>query len=223
MPLIKSIICLFCCLLIKQSHSQENFLVEKFTLPEAVQKTSGLIFYNNKVITHNDSGDTTNLYEIDTLSGAIVRTIHINNVSHIDWEDIAQDEDYIYIADIGNNNGNRQDLKIYRILKSDYNSFNSVSAETISFSYEDQTDFNERPNNTNFDAEAIGILDSNIVIFTKNWIDLQTNAYVIPKTIGTHIAQKESSYNSQGLITGASFSGDRIILSGYDAILGLCE
>ena len=38
----------------------------------------------------------------------------------------------------------------------------------------------------------------------------------MPKIIGTHIAQKESSYNSQGLITGASFSGDRIILSGYD-------
>ncbi len=216
MRFIRIILTLFCFLFVHLSNGQENFLTEKFTLPEAIKETSGLVFYNNRVITHNDSGNQPNLYEIDTLSGNIVRTITLNNVTNVDWEDIAQDENYIYIADIGNNNGNRQDLKIYRISKSDYLASNSVNAETISFTYEDQTDFTSQPNNTNFDAEAIGITGNNIVIFTKNWIDLHTNAYVIPKTIGTHIAHKESAYNSQGLITGASFDGDRIMLSGYD-------
>jgi hypothetical protein len=197
--------------------AQEDTLVEKFELPEAVKETSGLIFFNNRVITHNDSGDGANLYEIDTISETIMRTVTISNATNVDWEDIDQDDTHIYVADIGNNNGDRQDLKIYKILKSDYVSSTSVTAEVISFSYEDQTDFTSQPNNTNFDAEAIGIYQENIVIFTKNWIDFQTNVYVIPKTVGTHSAQKVSNYNSQGLITGASINGEHFLLTGYNS------
>ena len=213
---IRNLFCSLFCLLALHSYSQQSHLTEKFMLPNEVNETSGLIFFNDKIITHNDSGDEPNLYEIDSLTGALSRTITINNATHVDWEDIAQDDTHIYIADIGNNSGDRQDLKIYRILKSDYIASNSVSAEIISFSYEDQVSFTSQPNNTNFDAEAIGIFNDNIVIFSKNWVDLQTNAYIVPKTVGTHTAQKVSTYNSQGLITGADFQGDRIMLSGYD-------
>lgn len=216
MTVLQRIICAFCCLFTVISFGQENVLTEKFTLPEEVKETSGLIFFNDRLITHNDSGDGPNLYEIDTISGNLVRTINITNATNVDWEDIAQDDTYIYIADIGNNSGDRQDLKVYRIAKADYLSSTSIAAQVISFSYEDQTDFTPQPNNTNFDAEAMGIHNNNIVIFSKNWVDLQTNAYVIPKTIGSHTAQKVSTFNSQGLITGADFAGDRIMLSGYD-------
>jgi hypothetical protein len=197
--------------------AQQDSLVEKFELPEAVKETSGLMFFNNRVITHNDSGDGPNLYEIDTVTGTITRTVTISNATNVDWEDIDQDDTFMYVADIGNNSGNRQDLKIYKILKSDYVSSTSITAEVISFSYEDQTDFTSQPNNTNFDAEAIAIYQDNIVIFTKNWIDFQTNVYVIPKTVGTHSAQKVSNYDSQGLITGASINGEHFLLTGYDS------
>ena len=200
------------------SFGQMHQLNEKFELPAAVEETSGLIFYNNHLITHNDSGNAANLFEIDTLSGTITRTITIDNATNIDWEDISQDDTHIFIGDIGNNNGNRQDLKVYKILKSDFDNSTNVTAEIISFSYADQTDFSSQPNNTKFDAEAIAVFQENIVIFTKNWVDFQTSAYVIPKTTGTHTAQKVSSYDSQGLITGADFQGDRIMLSGYNSV-----
>lgn len=212
---MRSFLLIFSLLFFVNVFGQMNFLKEKFELPNIVNETSGLIFYNSKIITHNDSGDSPNLYEIDTISGNIVRTIAINNATNVDWEDITQDDTHIYVADIGNNFGNRQDLKIYKILKSDYLNSNSVNAEVISFSYEDQTDFSSQPYNTNFDAEAIGIFQDNIVIFTKNWANYQTNAYIIPKTIGTYTAQKVSTYNSEGLITGSDFQGDRIMLSAY--------
>lgn len=209
---------LFCLFLSVGLMAQEDSLVEKFELPEAVKETSGLIFFNNRLITHNDSGDGPTLYEIDTISQAITRTITIDNATSVDWEDIDQDDTHIYIADIGNNNGSRQDLKIYKILKSDYISSTTVTAEIISFSYEDQTDFTSSPNNTNFDAEAMAIYQDNIVIFTKNWIDFQTNVYVIPKTVGTHTAQKVSNYDCQGLITGASINGEHFLLTGYNSM-----
>lgn len=164
--------------------AQIENITEKYNLPDAVSETSGLLFFNGKLITHNDSGDAANLYELDTITGNVARTINITNATNVDWEDITQDNTYIYIGDFGNNsNGNRQDLKIYRVLKSDYLNNTSITSETITFSYEDQTDFTSQPNNTNFDAEAISIYKNQLVIFTKNWKDNTVNAYTIPKTI----------------------------------------
>ena len=201
--------------------AQIENLTEKFELPSVIDETSGLLFSSNKLITHNDSGDAANLYEIDTITGNISRTVNISNATHIDWEDIAQDAAYIYIGDIGNNNGNRTDLKIYRINKADYINNSSVMAEVINFSYEDQTDFSTQPNSSNFDAEAISVYEENIVLFTKNWANNMTNAYIISKDIGTHSAKKVSTYNVDGLITGATYNplDKSFMLCGYSATL----
>lgn len=195
---------------------------EKFVMDNDVRETSGLLVINNKIITHNDSGDDPKLYELNAGTGAIERVITISNASHIDWEDITVDDDYIYIGDIGNNNGNRTDLKIYKIDKDDFTNSDTVSAEIINFSYEDQTDFTSLPNANNFDAEALTIFDDSLLIFTKNWQDFQTTVYQIPKTSGTHFAKKISSGNVQGLITGATVSSenpDLFFLSGYTTSL----
>jgi hypothetical protein len=196
--------------------SQITNFKEKFTLPNNVNETSGLLFFNGKIITHNDSGGEPNLYEIDSLTGSLLRTIAINNASNIDWEAITEDETHIYIGDIGNNSGNRQDLCIYKILKTDYEKNTTVDAEKISFSYEDQTDFTSKPNNTNFDAEAIIFHENALLIFSKNWINFQTNVYKIPTSIGSYSATKVSSANIGGLITDATIHNNNIMLCGYD-------
>jgi hypothetical protein len=201
------------------SQNQIHNFKEKFELPEKVKETSGLLFLDGKIITHNDSGDAANLYEIDSLSGTIVRTVSISNATNVDWEDLAENDTHIFIADIGNNNGNREDLKIYTILKSDFKENNTVSAETISFSYEDQTVFSSQANSSNFDAEGIVIYGNQILIFTKNWADLKTNVYKIPLTPGSHVASKISSGDIKGLITSATYTEDRFFLTGYDTSL----
>jgi hypothetical protein len=201
------------------SQNQIGSFKEKFELPEKVKETSGLLFLDGKIITHNDSGDDANLYEIDSLSGTILRTISISNATNVDWEDVTENDTHIFIADIGNNNGNRQNLKIYCILKSDFKNNTTVSAEIISFSYEDQTDFSSQANSSNFDAEGIVIYQNKILIFTKNWADLKTNVYKIPLTTGSHVALKVSSANIAGLITGAVYTNDRFFLTGYETSL----
>tara|TARA_B100000795_G_scaffold192912_1_gene147305 strand:+ start:1914 stop:3053 length:1140 start_codon:yes stop_codon:yes gene_type:complete len=194
--------------------SQISDFKEKFELPSVVEETSGLLFLDGKIITNNDSGDAANLYEIDSLTGNLLRTININNATNVDWEDLADDETYIYIGDFGNNNGTRTDLKIYRILKTDFKNNTQVSPEIISFSYEDQSNFNSS-NSHNFDAEAFVVYEDSILIFTKNRGDLKTNVYKIPKIIGNYTAVKVSSANVAGLITGATYNGN-FLLCGYD-------
>lgn len=184
----------------------------------ALDETSGLLFYNNTLITHTDSGGKAQLYEINATTGAVTRTVDITNATNVDWEDIAQDAAYIYIGDIGNNSGNRTDLKIYKISKADYDtSDGKVTAEIISYSYADQLDFTPSPNMTNWDAEGLISYGDRLLIFTKNWVDHNTNVYAIPKTSGTHSAVLVSSYNTNGLITGADSSPDEevIYLIGY--------
>lgn len=192
-------------------------VVEKFELPNEVKESSGLIFFNNRLITHNDSDNNPFLYELDTLTGEVLRTVEIQNATNVDWEDITQDEDYIYIADIGNNSGDRTDLRIYRISKYDYENNNNVTADTINYSYANQTNFTSNYNATNWDAEAIISWGNQLLIFTKNWANQEVNIYSVPKIPGTYSSVLKSNYNVSGLITGAEQLGDSlIVLTGYD-------
>ena len=212
--LITLIFLFFGLLTIKSQTASEITNIQTPDLDE----NSGLIFYNNNIITFNDSGGEANLYEINASTGNITRTVTITNATNVDWEDITQDASYIYIGDIGNNNGNRTDLKIYKIAKNDYNGSDDIAvAEIISYSYADQLDFNSNPNNTNWDAEGLISYSDQLLIFSKNWVDNRVNVYSIPKTNGTHSALLKSSYNTNGLITSAEISLNEniIYLIGY--------
>ncbi len=197
--------------------AQIENIVSKYDLPNQVLESSGLLFYKGKLITHNDSGDSASLYELDTINGTVTRIIQISNASNIDWESITQDENYIYIGDFGNNNGNRQDLSIYRISKSDYDTTDTINADKITFSYEDQTDFSVNPYNHDFDAEAFVAYNEQLIVFTKNWATNTVKAYSIPKTIGNHSAKNIGNYNSNGLVTDAAYNTEdnSFLLCGY--------
>ena len=190
------------------------------TLSTDLRETSGLIFWNNRLWSHNDGGNTTELMELDTTSGAIIRKISITNATNNDWEDIAQDNDYVYIGDFGNNaSGNRQNLRIYKILKSAILAGNSVTAEFINFSYSDQTDFTAvAGNTTNFDCESMIIYNSKIYLFSKRWTALGTSVYELTTTPGTQVATKlTTNLAPAGLVTGADVMEDKrsIALCGY--------
>ena len=192
-----------------------------FVLGESLSETSGLIKWHDLVWTHNDNDDI-NIYSLDTLNGNLTQTYPLTGATNVDWEEISQDEDYVYIGDFGNNsNGNRTNLKIFRI---DKNSIlnNSPVIETISFSYSDQTNFTPAgANNTDFDCEALIVSADSIYLFTKQWISNKTCVYSLPKTPGTHIAQLKSTFDVQGLITGATYleSKKLVTLCGYTNLL----
>lgn len=194
---------------------------DSWLLPPLLNETSGLILWNNKIWTHNDDTDI-NLYEIDINAIDEFVTHSLVATKNVDWEEVSQDESYVYVGDFGNNaNGNRTDLKILRINKSSILNNNPV-IDTIAFSYSSQTDFTPKgSNNTNFDCEAFIVTKNNIYLFTKEWVSNTTTVYSLPKTPGTYEAQNVSGYNVNGLITGATYLEDKrlIVLSGYSILL----
>ena len=173
-------------------------------LPEEVSETSGLIFYNGKLITHNDSGNIPELFEIDTVSLQVTRRVTISNATNIDWEDITQDNQYIYIGDFGNNKGTRKDLVVYRVSKLDYASSDTVAAERIDFTYEDQNNFEDN-GTSDWDAEAMVVIHGHLVVLTKQWKSNGTKAYAFSKVPGSHTARTIGTYNVGGLVTGATY------------------
>lgn len=178
-------------------------------------ETSGLIFWENRLWTHNDNGDT-KIYALDTLYGRIIQSYPLNGIKNTDWEEISQDEDYIFIGDIGNNSGNRDDLKIYRSGKRSILN-NSAVFDSLCFTYSDQEDFTPAANDSDFDCEAFVVSKDSIYLFTKEWVSNGTSVYSLPKTPGKYMAKPRSSFNVNGLITGAVFiEKERIIvLTGY--------
>lgn len=191
----------------------------KFTkkISDSIAETSGLIASDNLLWTHNDDHSTT-LFGMDT-KGNIRKKINLEGVKNNEWEEISQDSLFLYIGDFGNNViGNRKDLHILRIEKKSI--LNSVPViDTISFSYENQTDFEPKkePNTTDFDCESFVVLNDSIYLFTKEWVSEKTSVYYLPKSPGTHIAKLKEKLNVEGLITGATALPNEkgIVLCGY--------
>ena len=201
---------------------------EKYALNATVSESSGVIYYNGKIITHNDSGNANELYEMDPSGPTITRTVTISNATNVDWEDITQDADYIYIGDIGNNNGDRTDLKIYKISKTDYDASNSVTAEIINFSYANQSDFTSNPQATPWDAETLISIDANnLLLVSKNWVTFEAQTYVVPKTPDTYSLSPQTSTlpdpsGNYDLITGGTYNPitGKVYLVGYTSNTG---
>lgn len=195
--------------------------INSWPLSQTIKETSGLIIWNNKLWTHNDDTDT-KIYALDTLDINNYSSYTMEFCENIDWEEISQDDNYVYIGDFGNNvNGNRTDLKILRVDKTSILQ-NSLIIDTINFSYALQSDFSPSGNNnTNFDCEAFVVSNDSIYLFTKEWVSKKSSIYALPKVPGNYSANFISQYDVQGLITGATYFEDKriVALSGYSQTL----
>jgi hypothetical protein len=189
-------------------------------LSEMVNETSGLILWNGGLWTINDDTDP-RLYKLDTLTGEVVDYKWLWGVVNRDWEALAQDEDFIYVGDFGNNTGNREDLRILRIEKRSLDS-GKPSIDSISFTFSDQEDFTGTGlNQTEFDCEALVVSADSIYLFTKQWQSAYTTQYVLPKVPGNHIARNRKSFDTQGQVTGATLLEQErvLVLCGYSGLM----
>ncbi len=186
-----------------------------------VNESSGLVWANAQLWTHNDSGGQPEIYRIDTATGQVLQTVVVDNFPQVDWEDIAVDENYIYIAETGNNDGNRTNLKILKIAKTDIGNTDTVHvlAEAINFNYADQNDFTPSTQ-SNFDCEAITVVEDSILLFSKNWGNKKTKLYKLPKEPGVYSITPQSEFNVACLVTGATYNAtaEEITLIGYTTI-----
>jgi hypothetical protein len=188
-------------------------IISKIVLPKIINETSGLEFYNNNFITHNDSGGEPSLYVFNEM-GEVIETIGLNKnpdfeIENNDWEDITNDNEYLFVADTGNNFGNRDNLNIIRVSKGTDFMVDGI----IEISYSDQESFFPRPKHK-YDAEAIIVIEDKIALFSKDRENLNTDLYLVDKNQnGSQILTSEVSYDVDTLITGGDFDEDRNLLA----------
>jgi hypothetical protein len=192
------------------------------TLPNTLKEISGIRLAENRWWVHNDSGHEHEFYSISPDSGTILQTVKLKSADNQDWEDITASPNYLYIGDIGNNNGNRTDLGVYKVKLSDIGTAPDLEIDNndwdfVPYAYDDQTDFNPiGENQTEYDCEAMLHFQSELHLFTKKWISNTTTHYRINQN--TDIAETIESFDVQGLITGADVSPDKktVALIGYN-------
>jgi len=188
--------------------------------------------------THNDSGDGPFVYAFDT-RGDSLGTYRVSGAQARDWEDIAAgpgpqpNKSYLYIGDIGDNNGARSEVVVYRVAEPSLSAATrkltkakpgmTEPAEAIRLKYPDGP----------HDAEALLVhpTSGNIYIVIKVLI-ANPGVYeaVAPFTAGKLITMKrlgEARVPSLfgGVVTGGSISPDgrRVALcdyfQGYEMVL----
>ena len=187
-------------------------IVETVVLPKIINETSGLEILNEVFITHNDSGGEPSLYFFN-LNGEIINSKKLEEepvweIYNNDWEDITADEDFIYIADTGNNFGTRDNLNIIKVKISDF----SVDSK-IDIFYSDQKSFFPSSKHK-YDAEALLIIEDKIALFSKDRDSLNTDLYLIDNTVKEkQELSSVANFNVNSLITGGDYDSDTGILA----------
>lgn len=186
----------------------------KAELPMEVNETSGLFFHNGRLWTHNDSGGKPILYALDTTTFEVVQKVTLSNAKNKDWEDVCTDGETVFVGDFGNNNGNRKNLRIFTFPLSAIPDEGdaSVTVDSIRFSFGDQTNFEKRRYEHDFDCEAMFTSEDYLYLLSKGWETGTTRLYRLPKTAGNHVAEVVNGFDSQGLITGADYDSENRIL-----------
>ena len=175
-------------------------IISETELPISVYETSGLEIVDNNLITINDSGNPSNLYYLNK-DGEMLNKRMFNDLKNNDWEDLTADEEFIYIADIGNNFDIRENL---RIIKVSINPEND-SFEIINFYYPEQDDFSFKQLSM-YDAEGLISIGDYLMIFTKNRAKKTTEVYKLPKIPGNYKAELIGEINVESIVTGADYN-----------------
>ncbi|WP_312196099.1 hypothetical protein [Epilithonimonas vandammei] len=199
------------------SQKIEKLSLKKYkiaVLSDSLKESSGLTNLDGRLFSFNDSGNTSEIFEIKAGSSYIKKTFQ-TGLKNIDWEAITNDGENFYVGEFGNNLGTRKDLKVYQIpFRNDSVIVDSI--KTIPFFYPEQTDFMPKNINNNFDAEAMIFLGGNIHLFTKEWITNTVSHYVIDKNLTENQpAKKLETFETGFVVTDASFFGDRLYVVGY--------
>lgn len=136
---------------------------------------------------HNDSGDSARIFAITAEGTSILPTyskftfygdakekgkeqwqgFEVLNASNVDWEDIAVDANYLYVADVGNNSNARRDLVIYMLSEIDPTaSTRTAVIKKLPVVYPEQTGFPAEPRH--FDSESLFTADGKLYLITKH-------------------------------------------------------
>lgn len=191
--------------------------MEKITdLPDTLRETSGLVSNDGHFITFNDSGGDPALYTF-TMQEPEPLKIMVQGAENADWEDIAIDRNTVYVADVGNNFGNRDTLVIYMIDREELDSSGPANVQCIiTFSWDEPVS-RTLTGFFSHDCEALFAYGDSLYLFSKDWVKRETRVYTLPKIPGHYPLRSRTTYRVDALITGADVHArdQEVVLVGY--------
>ncbi len=189
--------------------------------PAELSEISGVARVGEHYFLQNDSGSKPELFEIDA-TGDTLHTVYVRGVRNVDWEELAVDENYLYIGEFGNNSGDRRDLGIYRIWLADLDRDTVSAAGFTPISYAAQTNFMTRPYLHDFDCEAMVSVGDSLYLFSKDHVDKRTQFFALSKTDSAAVLRARDSFDVRGTLSGAAYRpagdghGAELALLGYN-------
>ncbi|MCS7209467.1 MAG: hypothetical protein NZ874_07840 [Fimbriimonadales bacterium] len=192
--------------------------------------------YDGVYWVHNDSGDRARLFPI-RLDGSVIvppfvsrrdaseraedpsyEGIQIEGAVNIDWEDIAIENDILYIADTGNNGNARRDLAVYVVNEPNPTATLQAHAlKRIPIAYPDQKTFPS--DKWHFDCEAVFVFNRKLYFITKHRAagqlgtpETSANLYRLDSTHTDRVnvlTKVDSHADLGGWVTAAAMSPDQ--------------
>lgn len=194
---------------------------------ENVNEASGLAnsIANPKYVwTHEDSGADAEVILLSKSGAQVVVRFKLKGAQNIDWEDMAigpgpqAGVNYLYLADIGDNDATRNDLVIYRIPEPIYSPSDSGTTVEVSFVESLSIDYPEGPR----DAEALMVdpMTKELYIVSKREDSVQLFELAYPQNWGGSDTLKLKGTFPLTGITAADVSadGNRVLLKSYSGI-----
>lgn len=207
-------------------------------LADRMKETSSLALLDGQLWTTNDSGDRANLYQVNELTGQVVKRVSIAGVGNYDWEALAQDTNKLYVIDCGNNKGTRKSRSIIGVERRTL--LAAEHGDKLAASGVDRFTMADKPQEPltmflhDYDCEAAAVVGEQLWIFSKNWVDLKSRRYSLDLGGLTNSAsaltssseaqpvqalEPQQELDVDGLITAADFNA----VTGQLALLGYSE
>jgi len=185
-------------------------------LPKELKEISGMVASGNNIWTITDKPRPA-LYNLDS-TGNLIQTIDIKNVKVIDVEAVTADDKFVYMGDLGDNEGNRMQRQIIKVSIDSIGSGKNVAVngEVITFDFPGDVERDKKKKN-NYDCESVLSYHDSLYVFTKERDSMRTKLFALPKTPGTFTARFIDSFNTKGLVTDAAMnqSDNEVALIGY--------
>lgn len=186
-------------------------------LSAEIAETSGLACLNNsQFLTINDSGNPATVYRLDAL-GQIINRLTTNGHNQ-DWEALALHQGQLWIADIGNNSGQRETLALYHA-PIPQTQDNELELNELELRYPQPPKTTPSHYQHELDAEALVSTGDRLLIFSKNWIGMKSRVYAVDTSVGASTLQQIGETSAlPGLITDVAYSAQRqvFVVAGYE-------
>jgi hypothetical protein len=195
---------------------------------------------------HNDSGDSARLFAING-KGKVLYPGYMNvygevseegksewaghkiyQAANLDWEDIAVDEEMIYIAEMGNNGNARRDLGVYVVPEPNPRQVGGTRIlKYLPIRYPEQQEFPAKK--WHYDSEAIFVFKGKLYFITKHrpvgQIDQFEKGAILYRldtkyTDGFNTLERVDDHGEMTAITGADMSpnGNQLAVVGYQQL-----